>query len=682
MRGLPTACTTPATDGMVVHTESSQITQMRRAALELMLSEHPSACLTCHRIEHCGPFDICLRNVAVTERCVTCPKNERCELQSVARYIGIEDIRFGYTYRNLPVKRDDPLFDRDYNLCIMCGRCVRMCQEVRGVGAIDFAYRGIKAVVSTPFDQPLIDSACKFCCACVEVCPTAALTDRGARWETEAEHEAFLVPCKHACPLDIDASRYVRLISERKFTEALAVVAEETPFPIICGTVCHHPCEAVCRRGEVNEPIAIRDLKRFVAERPPTGGVRRIKFVPPSGKRVAIVGSGPAGLTAAYYLARLCGHSVTVFEALPVPGGMMRVGIPDSRLPKDALDAEIDMVRDSGVEIRTNTRVDSLDDLFTQGYDAVFLALGAHCGMKMGVEGEDNPGVEDGACFLKGASLGEDIKSGDGVAVVGGGNVAIDSARTALRLGAKRVTIVYRRTRDEMPADHEEVEGALEEGIEIIFLAAPVKISQDSNRLQLICNRMELGEPDASGRRRPVPIRGSEFSMGFDLIIAAIGQTPEVPKQFGLELGRGNTIQVDSDTLSTDRQGVWAGGDVVTGPATVTEAMAAGKRAAITIDRYLGGSGDISEILAPPDEIGPCLGTEEDFGRESRQNMPCLAVNRRTKIFEQVELGFSEEMAVKEAERCLKCDLRLQVGKPKAPPLVEQLEEVLAPYAE
>jgi len=556
-----------------------------------------------------------------------------------------------------------------------------MCQEVRGVGAIDFVYRGSRVIIGTAFDRPLIDSGCKFCGACVEVCPTGALIDKGGKLVTEAEREAFLVPCRHACPLGIDVPRYVRLISEGKYSDALAVISEKTPFPLICGTVCHHPCETKCRRGEVNEPIAIRALKRFVAERPPIGGVRRIRFVPPSGKRVAIVGSGLAGLTAAYYLTRLCGHSVTVFEALPEPGGMLRYGTPEYRLPKKVLDSEIDLVRDSGVEIRTSTKVSSLDELFDQGYDAVFLALGAHRGTKLGVEGEDSPGVFDGVTFLRNVNSGEQVNVGDKVAVVGGGNVAMDSARTVLRLGAREVTVIYCRTIAEMPASLEEFQGAKEEGVNMVFLAAPVKIIPRDRGLRLTCIRTELGEPDASGQQCTAAIKGSEFHTDFNTIIVAIGRIPDIPEQFGLEVGRGNTLQVDTGTLATSRQGVFAGGDVVTGAATVTEAMAAGKKAAISIDKYLGGSGNIDETLTALEEASPCLGMEEDFGREPRQQMSCLNPKERLNNFAQVELGFSEEVAAREARRCLRCDLRLRIGKPKTAPVKEQVEEILASYA-
>jgi NADH-quinone oxidoreductase subunit F len=460
-------------------------------------------------------------------------------------------------------------------------------------------------------------------------------------------------PCSHICPAGVDAPRYIRFIAEGKFAEAVAVVREKIPFPSVCGYVCVHPCEAKCRRALLDEAIAIRVLKRFAAEH--DTGLWKVNSMvaPATGKRVAIVGSGPAGLTAAYYLAKL-GHSVTVFEALPEPGGMMRVGIPDYRLPKDVLRAEIKEIEDIGVDIRTNTPVASLDGLFEQGYNAVFLAIGAHQGIEIGVEGEDSPRVMECVSFLRDVSLGKEVKLGDRVAVIGGGNAAIDSARTALRLGAKEVTIVYRRTRSEMPASAEEIDGAIAEGVEVHFLAAPSRIISQDGRLELECLQMRLGEVDASGRPRPEPIEGSEFVLSFDTIIAAIGQRPEIPAPFNLTPGRGNTIQVAPDILATSREGVFAGGDAVTGPASVIEAIAHGRQAAISIDKYLGGKGEIDETLAPPEEVVAPLG-EPVEGR--RIEVPALLVAKRLKGFSQVELGLSEEMAIKEAERCLRCDL-------------------------
>jgi NADH-quinone oxidoreductase subunit F len=461
-------------------------------------------------------------------------------------------------------------------------------------------------------------------------------------------------PCSHTCPAGIDVPRYLRFISEGKFDQSLAVIREKIPFPSVCGRVCPHPCEAKCRRGQVDEAIAIRALKRIAAERGNGVWKTKAKVAPGTGKNVAIVGAGPAGLTAAYYLARR-GHAVTVFEALPEPGGMMKYGIPEYRLPGKVLAQEIQEIRDVGVDIRVNTRVSTVDELFKQGYQAVFLAIGAHQGAKLRIEGEDSPEVMEGVCFLREISMGNKVRVGDRIAVVGGGNVAIDASRTALRLGARESTIIYRRTRDEMPASPEEIEEALLEGVKIEFLAAPIRIERKNGALELICSRMELGAVDESGRRRPVPIKGSEFSSTFDTLIAAIGQVPEISEKFGLPLGRGNTIQVDADTLATSREGVFAGGDAVTGPATVIEAIAAGRQAAISIDKYLGGSGAIDETLASPEELEALPELEE--GEKRRISMPTLALSERLGSFAEVELGLEEQVAIEEARRCLRCDL-------------------------
>jgi len=460
-------------------------------------------------------------------------------------------------------------------------------------------------------------------------------------------------PCSHTCPAGVDVPRYIRFIAQGKPAEAVAVIREKIPFPSVCGLVCFHPCEAKCRRAQLDEAIAIRMLKGYAARHDTGLWKQNIKIAPATGKKVAIVGSGPAGLTAAYYLARL-GHSVTVFEALPEPGGMMRFAIPDYRLPKDILRAEIKEIEDTGVQIRTNTRIDSLDRLFKEGFNAVFVAIGAHQGIRIGVEGEDSPRVMECVNFLRDVSLGKKVEVGSKVAVIGGGNVAIDGARTALRLGAKEVTIVYRRTRAEMPASPEEIEEALHEGIQIEYLVAPSRIISRNGKAELECIRMELGDMDASGRRRPVPIEGSQFTTSYDTIIAAIGQRPEIPRHLDLAVGRGNVVQVDPDTLATSRKGVFAGGDSVRGPASVIEAIADGRKAATSIDKYLGGNGVIDETLAPPEgEVAPLEEAEEAW----RPEMPTLPVGQRIHSFAQVELGYTDEMAIEEAKRCLRCDL-------------------------
>jgi len=681
MRGFPTSCTTPATHGMVVRTGTSQLQKLRQDFLQLILTEHPNACITCDRRERCGPYDICLRNVAVTERCVICPNNKQCELQNLVDYIGIGEMPLPYKYKDLPVDDSSPLIERNYNLCVLCGRCVQMCADARGIGAISFINRGFDVVVSTSYNRALQDSGCRFCGACVEVCPTGALMDKEAKYRPDCDHESVAVPCKYACPAGINVPLYVYLIGEGKYQEALAIIREKVPFPGVLGRVCIHPCEEACRREAINDPISIRFLKRFVADRDNGEWKQSSRKLSPTGKKAAIVGSGPAGLTAGYYLAK-AGHSVAVFEQFSKAGGMMRVGIPDYRLPPEVLDAEIEEIKSAGVEIKLNSRVESIDWLFEQGYEAVFLGLGAHRGMGLGVDGDDSPGVFDGASFLRDANLGVKVDVGNKVAVIGGGNVAIDSARIALRLGAKEVSILYRRTRAEMPASPEEVEAALEEAIKIEFLTGHVRISQKDGRLSLTCNRMALGEPDASGRRRPVAIKGSEFDTEYDAIIGAIGQAPEIPAEFKLKTGRGNTIQADADTLATSRPGVWAGGDAVTGPDSVIRAIEAGRRAASSIDKYLGGDGVIDEELTQERAIGMCVGiTEEDFVSRTRVEMPCLPPEQVTSNFTEVELGLTEVGAVAEGKRCFQCGIRLQISPAPTPPamsgnIARELKEV------
>mgnify|MGYP000159067522 CR=1 FL=1 len=506
---------------------------------------------------------------------------------------------------------------------------------------------------------------CTACGECVSVCPVTVHPDgEKAIYKPDyavpsvfAIEKRGIAPCKAACPAGIPVQGYVALIAQGKFAEALALIREAIPFPGVCGRVCHHPCEAACRRGEHDNPIAIQYLKRFVSDSVSrqTSNVKRqasnVKH------RVAVVGSGPAGLTAAYFMARE-GYPVTVFEALPVAGGMMAVGIPAYRLPRDVLESEIKAIESLGVEIRTNTPIGpngdlSLDDL-RRDYDAVFLAVGAHGSRRLNIEGEDLTGVLHGVDFLREVNLGREVAVGERVVVVGGGNVAIDSAMVARRLGGQQVTILYRRSREEMPAHPWEIEEAEEEGIAFQFLATPIRIlGQDDRVTGLECLRMELGEPDESGRRRPVPIPGSEFVIEADTVIVAIGQVLSGDWRLGI----GDWIAADPVTLQTKLEGVFAGGDAVTGPATVIEAIAAGKRAAESIARYLRGE-DLAagRTLWPPDTSEVEYYTPPVIEPQARVQMPKLPVSERAG-FAEINLGFSEEAAVAEAKRCLSCGI-------------------------
>jgi len=483
---------------------------------------------------------------------------------------------------------------------------------------------------------------------------------QASRMRKASHGRGLIPPCQVACPLHMEIGEYVDLVAQGKVMEALQVIRDDNPFPSICAYVCTHPCEDACRRSQVDKSIAIRALKRFAVE---FGGDRMIQLEAETtqSEKVAVVGSGPAGLACAYYLRKL-GYPVTIFEAYSELGGMLRVGIPQYRLPREVVDTEVQRLIHMGVEIKANTRVISLDLLFDMGYKAVFITVGAHQSLRMGIEGEESPGVIDGATFLREVNLGLKPSLGEKVAVVGGGNVAMDAARAVVRLGASKVSILYRRSRAEMPAGPDEIEQALEEGVETMFLVAPTKMKRGNGRLSVTCVRMELGEPDAGGRRRPVPIEDSEFNMEFDTLITAIGQAPQISEDFRLRLGRGSTIQVDPVTLTTNRTGVFAGGDAVTGPATVTQALASGRQAAFRIDDYLRHRYPLVDKEAEETLSGELLPkTIEMIRKIERLEPPLLPPKARAKEFKSVELIYNWEAAVNEARRCLRCGMGAEI---------------------
>jgi NADH-quinone oxidoreductase subunit F len=474
-------------------------------------------------------------------------------------------------------------------------------------------------------------------------------------------------PCQHACPINQEACVYIALIARGEFAKAVEIIRKDNPLPSVCARVCHHPCEFKCRAGESGDPISIRALKRFAFDYAMANGVNpQNSFRKTREEKVAIIGSGPAGLTCGFYLAQK-GYEATIYEAAPVAGGMLALGIPEHRLPKKILNADIEAIKSAGVTIKTNQTLGkdfSLDDLFRQGYKAVFIATGAYNSWKLGIPGEEGEGGLESMKFLTSVNLGKEVKIGKRVGIIGGGNAAVDSARVANRLpGCEKVTIIYRRTKTEMPAFEEEVESALEEGIDIRFLTAPVKVLRDNGKLTGIeCIRMEMGEPDESGRRRPVPIPGSEFKIELDTLISAIGEQPDIPflaDKSGMEISKRGTIVVDPETYATNKEGVFAGGDVVTGANTVVEAMAAGKVTAESIDKFLRGESlaRIYEVTKPSILVEALELSEEELAFLKRPDMPSVSVGERYKSFTEVELGLDEKTAVKEARRCLRCEL-------------------------
>jgi NADH-quinone oxidoreductase subunit F len=481
-------------------------------------------------------------------------------------------------------------------------------------------------------------------------------------------------PCATACPIGTEAWRYVAHIARGEYDEAYRSIRETNPFPSVCARVCDHKCETRCRLGASgNRPVAIRALKRFITDRAdPRSFVPERRQNGREPGRVAVVGSGPAGLTAAHYLS-LMGHKVTVFEADDRPGGMLVSGVPAYRLPRGVLEQEIDAILDENVQLRCNTALGrdfTLDRLFADNYRAVFLALGAHRSRRLDIDGEDSEGVHRSMQFLKAFNLGGRRLAKGRVGVIGGGNSAIDAARIAVRQeGVEEVTILYRRTRNEMPAFSAEIDAALEEGVKLETLVSPVKLHADGGRLRAVeLIRNDLGAFDESGRRRPVPRAGSELTLDIDTLIVAIGeqlQAFELDGSAGLEIHRSGRIVVDPKTLCTGRDGVFAGGDAVTGPNTVVDAIAAGKRAARVIDRYLAG-----ESLEPDNEprlpgvyIEPVPVTEEELDSLRRADPPTLSVQERRAGFSEVELVLSEQAAREEARRCLRCDLAFTMRK-------------------
>ncbi len=492
--------------------------------------------------------------------------------------------------------------------------------------------------------------------------------------------EIISSPCQHVCPIDTEAPLYISLIAAGRYEEAFNIIMKDNPLSSVCARVCSHPCETKCQAGKFGDPISIRGLKRFVTDYAQKNDLKYLPKKQESKKeKIVIIGSGPAGLTASYYLG-MNGYNVTILESQPVVGGALSICIPEYRLPKDILNHDIDNIREMGVEIKNNITVGkdiSFEEL-RNNYDAIFIATGAHKSLKLGIPNEDADGVLHSMDLLKDASLGKDINIGPRIGIIGGGNAAVDVARVASRLaGCEEATLIYRRTRSEMPAFEEEVEACLDESVNMQFLTAPKSILAENGKMTgLECIRMELGERDASGRRRPVPIENSEFILELDNLIIAIGEQPDISfldKIEGIKVTRGNAIGVDKEKYTTGIDGVFAGGDVVTGPNTVIEAMGSGKVVAGLIDKYLKGEPVEREyeITRPSMYLEPPELTEEEVAEAKRPIMECMSVNSRSCSFEEVELGLSEEMAIKESRRCLRCDLETEEGKKQFEPAKE-----------
>ncbi|MFV0465400.1 MAG: FAD-dependent oxidoreductase [Lachnospiraceae bacterium] len=638
-KGVTTSCTLQAKDGLNIRTNNEEIKKLRMLALELLLTGHP-------------------------EECTGCPKYGNCELQTLIQYIGPKTGRMKMRTKGFKPQDANPLLVHDMNRCVLCGRCVRACNEMRGVKVLQYNKKELESYIGTLHNKTLKDADCRFCGACAEVCPTGTIRDKMQLLDSGLKKEDAYIPCRYACPAHTDVPRYIRFAKEGRYDEAGAVIREKVQFPKTLGYICSHVCEAECKRRSVNDPMSIRNIKRYIAERD-TGSYwkGKGKQKPETGKSVCVVGGGPSGMTAAFHLKKL-GYDVTIKEALPDLGGMTRYGIPSYRLPREVIAEECAQLEEIGIKVETNVKVTDYASL-SKEFDAVLSAVGSHKGIRLPIEGNSLEQVLLNTDFLREASMGKNTGMGEKVVVLGGGNVAFDCARTAKRLGAKEVHLACLETQDTMTADLEEIQQGQEEGI----LLHPAKTFEKISGTTTVTGVDFMNVLDFSfdENRRPVIQKeeGSELHIDADTVIFAVGQKPDLAEALGLPQSGGGYIAVKQDSLQTEIDNVFACGDVVYGTKSVIMAIASGREAASEIDRFLGGDGDISEKFAPDQIKDDWIGREAGFGYEQRRGTSVLSAERRSDNFELIDQGICDLDICGETSRCLQCDLRLKISSPR-----------------
>lgn len=637
VEGAVPSCMTKAEDGMKITINGPEAEKVRKSAMELILATHPADC-------------------------TGCPKYGKCELQSMYQYMGVSAERWRKKSRSVANDDSNPLISHLFTRCVRCGRCIRACQDLRGVKVLDYIKTNTGIRAGIPEGKTLKEAGCRFCGTCIEVCPTGSIMDAVKIMNPERSYADNVVPCRATCPAHIDIPTYIRYIKEGDFDKATAVIREKVPFPEVLGSVCTHTCESQCKRGELGEAVSICKLKRAAATEESGAWKANAKKEEATGKKVAVIGAGPAGLTAAYYLAKK-GHDVTVFEKNEKAGGQCRYGIPAYRLPDDLLDREIATILEVGMDLKLNSAEQSPKALLEEGFDAVLVSIGTHQGTKLPIPGNDLYGVYVNADFLKGARDGNPLPVGEKVMVLGGGNVAYDCARTAIRQGAKEVHIACLENESQMTASKDEIMEGAEEGVILHAAHSFLRVTGEERATGVELQKVKEFYFDENRKAIINLEEGSNHVVEVDNVIFAVGQKPAGTEEMGIDLTHGPYIQADNHV--TSMEGVFAAGDVVTGTKSVIEAIVGGRESAIVIDQYLGGDGDISEVLVEKEIPSQFIGRVEGFGDLRRIHPEVLDVESRSCSFVAMEKPFSCEQAKCEAERCLQCDLRTQLTQPK-----------------